>query len=63
MTVTDSQCQRSSRTVNGKHLKSCSILAADETHPSHPLNFGAFPEGFFLLTDGAMVSAETVNLL
>lgn len=51
MTVTDSHCHQS-RTVNGNHLRSCSILVADEMHPSYSLNLGAFPEGFLLLTVG-----------
>ena len=47
MTVMNSQCQKRSCTVNGKHLKSCSILGHDKTHFSHPLNFEAFPAVLF----------------
>lgn len=58
MTVTDSQCEQQSERVYKNHLQSCTILVADETHPSHDLNFGIFPEGFFLAHYKAMVSIE-----
>ena len=46
MAATDSRCEQRNKRLYRNHLQSCNILVADKTHPSHPLNFGGFPEVF-----------------